>query len=295
MIPKILGLHHVTATVDDAQADLDFCVELLGLRLVKKTVNFDNHDVYHFYYGNERGTPGHDLDDVPVQGPRRARRARRARARSSTTSFSVPAAFARLLARPPEGRAACAIADVDPRFGEEVLRFADPSGLMVRAGRQRPRRPRSRGRATASTRRGDPRPAQRDDDSCDRRRRPSTFMTGLLGYRGRRRGRQPHARGGGRRRARPHDRHRATIPMPRRQSTASARCITWRWRSRPTDEQLRLREELLRLGLARDRRARPLYFHVDLLPRAGRRAVRGGDDAARIHGRRDRRRRSGAT
>src|SRR5262249_58068445 len=54
----ILGLHHVTATVDDAQADLDFSVDALGLRLVKKTVNFDNHGVYHFYYGDERGRPG---------------------------------------------------------------------------------------------------------------------------------------------------------------------------------------------------------------------------------------------
>jgi catechol 2,3-dioxygenase-like lactoylglutathione lyase family enzyme len=40
--------------VDRAQADLDFCLEALGLRLVKKTVNFDNHHVYHFYYGDER-------------------------------------------------------------------------------------------------------------------------------------------------------------------------------------------------------------------------------------------------
>jgi glyoxalase family protein len=54
----ILGLHHVTATVDEAQDDLDLCVKALGLRLVKKTVNFDNHHVYHFYYGNEHGTPG---------------------------------------------------------------------------------------------------------------------------------------------------------------------------------------------------------------------------------------------
>ena len=58
MIHSILGLHHVTATVDDAQSDLDFCIDLLGMRLVKKTVNFDNHHVYHFYYGDERGTPG---------------------------------------------------------------------------------------------------------------------------------------------------------------------------------------------------------------------------------------------
>ncbi len=48
MNPTILGLHHVTATVNAAQPDLDFCVGTLGLRLVKKTVNFDNHNVYHF-------------------------------------------------------------------------------------------------------------------------------------------------------------------------------------------------------------------------------------------------------
>src|SRR5438067_13047549 len=53
----ILSLHHVTATVDDAQGDLDFCLGGLGLRLVKKTVNFDNRHVYHFYYGDELGTP----------------------------------------------------------------------------------------------------------------------------------------------------------------------------------------------------------------------------------------------
>ena len=68
MAPRILGLHHVTATVDDAQADLDFCLDLLGLRLVKKTVNFDNHHVYHFYYGNEHGTPGTIWTTFPYKG-----------------------------------------------------------------------------------------------------------------------------------------------------------------------------------------------------------------------------------
>ena len=68
MAPHILGLHHVTATVDDAQADLDFCIDLLGLRLVKKTVNFDNHNVYHFYYGNERGEPGTIWTTFPYKG-----------------------------------------------------------------------------------------------------------------------------------------------------------------------------------------------------------------------------------
>ena len=68
MPPAILGLHHVTATVDDAQSDLDFCIELLGMRLVKKTVNFDNHNVYHFYYCNELGEPGTIWTTFPYAG-----------------------------------------------------------------------------------------------------------------------------------------------------------------------------------------------------------------------------------
>ena len=64
----ISGLHHVTATVDEAQPDLDFCISALGLRLVKKTVNFDNHHVYHFYYGDERGTPGTIWTTFPYHG-----------------------------------------------------------------------------------------------------------------------------------------------------------------------------------------------------------------------------------
>ena len=64
----IRSLHHVTATVNDAQQDLDFYVKLLGLRLVKKTVNFDNHNVYHFYYGNEHGTPSTIMTTFPYKG-----------------------------------------------------------------------------------------------------------------------------------------------------------------------------------------------------------------------------------
>ena len=64
----IRSLHHVTATVDDAQRDLDFCVDALGLRLVKTTVNFDNHHVYHFYYGDEVGTPGTIWTTFPYKG-----------------------------------------------------------------------------------------------------------------------------------------------------------------------------------------------------------------------------------
>ena len=64
----IRSLHHVTATVDDARQDLDFYRDLLGLRLVKRTVNFDNHHVFHFYYGDERGTPGTIWTTFPYKG-----------------------------------------------------------------------------------------------------------------------------------------------------------------------------------------------------------------------------------
>ena len=52
------GLHHVTAITGDAPRNVDFYARLLGLRLVKKTVNFDQPDVYHLYFGDEHGTPG---------------------------------------------------------------------------------------------------------------------------------------------------------------------------------------------------------------------------------------------
>src|SRR5581483_9091981 len=86
----ILSLHHVTATVDDAQDDLDFCLGVLGLRLVKKTVNFDNHHVYHFYYGDERGTPGTIWTTFPYHG-RGVRVGVKGAGQVTTTAFSVPA------------------------------------------------------------------------------------------------------------------------------------------------------------------------------------------------------------
>lgn len=124
----ILGLHHVTATVDDAQADLDFCLEGLGLRLVKKTVNFDNHHVYHFYYGDDRGRPGTLWTTFPYKG-RGVPVGTKGAGQIAVTSFSVPAGSldfwkARLRAR------GVAVTDVEPRFGEDAIAIADPSGLV---------------------------------------------------------------------------------------------------------------------------------------------------------------------
>jgi glyoxalase family protein len=125
----ILGLHHVTATVDDAQADLDFGIDGLGLRLVKKTVNFDNHGVYHFYYGDERGTPGTLWTTFPYKG-RGVRVGVKGAGQVTMTSFSVPAGSldewkARLRAR------GFTVTDTPPRFGEESIVVSDPSGLAM--------------------------------------------------------------------------------------------------------------------------------------------------------------------
>lgn len=64
----IRSLHHVTATVSDAQQDLDCYIKALGMRLVKRTVNFDNNSVYHFYYGDEHGTPNTLMTTFPYKG-----------------------------------------------------------------------------------------------------------------------------------------------------------------------------------------------------------------------------------
>ena len=62
---KILGLHHITAIAGNAQRNFDFYTKILGLRLVKKTVNFDDPGTYHFYFGDEIGTPGTILTFFP--------------------------------------------------------------------------------------------------------------------------------------------------------------------------------------------------------------------------------------
>ncbi len=124
----ILGLHHVTATVDDAQDDLDFCVGGLGLRLVKKTVNFDNHNVYHFYYGDQRGTPGTIWTTFPYKG-HGVRVGSKGAGQVTVTSFSVPTG-ALAFWRVRLADRAIAVTDLPARFGDPVVRFSDLSGLV---------------------------------------------------------------------------------------------------------------------------------------------------------------------
>jgi len=105
---KILGLHHITAIADNAQRNFDFYTKVFGLRMVKKTVNFDDPGTYHFYYGNETGTPGTILTFFPWEGIGKGYFWT-----ERFKQFQVPTG------------------EQSERFGETLLPFADPDGLQI--------------------------------------------------------------------------------------------------------------------------------------------------------------------
>jgi glyoxalase family protein len=127
MPQPITGLHHVTAIASEPQRILDFYVEVLGLRFVKRTVNFDDPGSYHFYLGDDTGSPGTILTFFAWPG---ATRGALGVGETSVVAFRVPDGSldfweSRLLsAGVPAERA-------DDRFGEPVLSFGDPDGMRV--------------------------------------------------------------------------------------------------------------------------------------------------------------------
>jgi glyoxalase family protein len=125
----ILSLHHVTATVAEASPDVDFYTRILGLRLVKKTVNFDNHGVYHFYYGDERGTPSTLMTTFPYAG-QGVRQGVQGAGQITVTSFSVPPGSLEFWRERLEGVGLTVSGDED-RFGARALMVEDPSGLNI--------------------------------------------------------------------------------------------------------------------------------------------------------------------
>ena len=127
MKEKIAGLHHVTAIASDPQRNVDFYVGLLGLRLVKRTVNFDDPGTYHFYFGDARGTPGTILTFFPWPG---ARRGHRGVGQIEATAFAISRdSVGYWLARFKEQHVTAE--KTSARFGEEVIRFTDPDGLLL--------------------------------------------------------------------------------------------------------------------------------------------------------------------
>lgn len=124
---KLLGIHHITAIASDPQHNLDFYTRLLGLRLVKQTVNFDDPGSYHFYFGDRIGSPGTIITFFPWPG---APRGRRGTGQVVTASFAVPRTAIRYWKSRLNERHVLN-EEMNPRFGDSVLRFADPDGLML--------------------------------------------------------------------------------------------------------------------------------------------------------------------
>ncbi len=123
---EILGIHHVTAIASDPQRNLDFYTGVLGLRLVKLTVNFDDPGAYHLYYGDEAGHPGTILTFFAWPGAPHGRRG----TQQATTSFSIPE---NALGYWMERFKVRGVAFEKPivRPDEEALVFFDPDGLQL--------------------------------------------------------------------------------------------------------------------------------------------------------------------
>jgi glyoxalase family protein len=121
------GIHHVTAIAGPARRNLAFYTEVLGLRLVKRTVNFDDPNTYHFYYGDEMGHPGTILTFFPWE---HAAPGRLGTGETFETAFRVPEAAIgywtqRLLEKGVLHDAPAR------RFGDSILEFRDPDGMRL--------------------------------------------------------------------------------------------------------------------------------------------------------------------
>src|SRR5579862_4788999 len=127
MNPTIPGIHHITAITADAQKNVDFYTGVLGLRLVKLTVNFDDPASYHLYYGDERGSPGTILTFFAWPG---AYRGRIAAPQVSTTAFAIPAGSVKFWSQRLSERKVGAIAEKEV-FGQRSLAFVDPDGMQL--------------------------------------------------------------------------------------------------------------------------------------------------------------------
>ena len=124
---NILGLHHITAIAGDAQGNYDFYTRTLGLRLVKKTVNFDDPQTYHFYFGDEVGTPGTILTFFPWKN---VRQGKSGAGMATDIGYAIPKGSLDFWKQRFEARNV-SHEDINERFGERQLPFQDPDGLWL--------------------------------------------------------------------------------------------------------------------------------------------------------------------
>jgi glyoxalase family protein len=127
MNDNILGIHHITAIAGSAQRNHDFYTQVLGLRMVKKTVNFDDPGTYHFYYGNETGEPGTILTFFPWEG---IVEGRAGTGMATEIGYSVAKDSLEFWADRFR-RSNVRQGEVTERLGEQYLPFQDPDGLKL--------------------------------------------------------------------------------------------------------------------------------------------------------------------
>ncbi|HEY1025469.1 MAG TPA: ring-cleaving dioxygenase [Sphingobacteriaceae bacterium] len=124
---QILGIHHITAIAGNAKRNLDFYTRVLGLRLVKKTVNFDDPYTYHFYFGDKAGNPGTILTFFPWEGIQTGRRGSR---QVTEIGYSVPKNSLDYWIERFEKNNVIYNKPAE-KFGEQYLTFLDPDGLKL--------------------------------------------------------------------------------------------------------------------------------------------------------------------
>lgn len=123
---KTAGIHHITAIVGHPQENVDFYAGVLGLRMVKQTINFDDPGTYHLYFGNENGTPGTIITFFPWAG---ARQGKIGSGQVGVTSYIVPIGAMEFWEKRLE-KFNIPSQKIE-RFGETYLTFADPHGLQL--------------------------------------------------------------------------------------------------------------------------------------------------------------------
>ncbi|MEJ7683072.1 MAG: VOC family protein [Segetibacter sp.] len=124
---KILGLHHITAIAGNAKRNFDFYTKVLGLRMVKKTVNFDDPGTYHFYFGNETGTPGTILTFFPWEG---IGQGYTGTGMATDIGYSIPKDSLEFWEERFK-QYHVKYGNTEERFGERFLPFQDPDGLRI--------------------------------------------------------------------------------------------------------------------------------------------------------------------
>lgn len=127
MNKNILGLHHITAIAGNAQNNFNFYTKSLGLRLVKKTVNFDDPGTYHLYYGDETGSAGTILTFFPWDG---IGPGTEGVGMATEIGYSVPNGSHQFWTERFKERN-IKFSELTERFGEQVLAFKDPDGLSL--------------------------------------------------------------------------------------------------------------------------------------------------------------------